>query len=167
MTDVGARLVEIVGAQHVLEGDAIGDDYTHDEALGLTPHRPAFVVRPSSTEDVAAVVNLAGESGLPVTARGSGTGLSGACVPAENGILVSFERMNHIVEIDTDNHTAGSRDRRGDQHRRQAGQVEQRVRPHAADHRIGRDAGRRHQGDVETPSPSCPRGDAAGAVLHA
>ena len=106
MTDVGARLVEIVGAQHVLEGDAIGDDYTHDEALGLTPHRPAFVVRPSSTEDVAAVVNLAGESGLPVTARGSGTGLSGACVPAENGILVSFERMNHILEIDTDNHTA-------------------------------------------------------------
>ena len=54
MSDVHESLAEIVGAQHVLDGDAIGDDYTHDEALGVTPHRPPFVVRPADTDEVAA-----------------------------------------------------------------------------------------------------------------
>ncbi len=49
---------------------------------------------------------MADEQRIPVTARGSGTGLSGASVPRADGILVSFERMNRILEIDTDNHVA-------------------------------------------------------------
>jgi len=52
------------------------------------------------------VVLLAAEAGVPLTARGSGTGLSGACVPVEGGVVVSFERMNEIIEIDLDNHVA-------------------------------------------------------------
>jgi glycolate oxidase len=52
------------------------------------------------------VVQLAAEAGVALTARGSGTGLSGACIPVEGGIVVSFERMNDIVEIDLDNHVA-------------------------------------------------------------
>ena len=55
---------------------------------------------------MAAVVALAAELGIPVTARGSGTGLSGACVPSPDGLLVSFERMAEILEIDLDNHVA-------------------------------------------------------------
>ena len=43
---------------------------------------------------------------MPVTARGTGTGLSGACVPRSDAIVVSFERMNRILEIDTENHVA-------------------------------------------------------------
>ena len=43
---------------------------------------------------------------MPVTARGSGTGLSGACIPRADGVLVSFERMAQILEIDTENHVA-------------------------------------------------------------
>jgi glycolate oxidase len=43
---------------------------------------------------------------VPVTARGAGTGLSGACVPRADGIVLAFERMNRIVEIDVDNHVA-------------------------------------------------------------
>jgi len=106
MADVGAALVDLVGAQHVLSGRAIGDDYSHDEALGVAPQLPAFVVRPTSTDEIAGVVRIAAEHRLAVTARGSGTGLSGACIPAEGGILVSFERMNRIIEIDTENHVA-------------------------------------------------------------
>ena len=41
-----------------------------------------------------------------MTARGSGTGLSGACIPSDGGIVVSFERMKRILEIDTENHVA-------------------------------------------------------------
>jgi glycolate oxidase len=106
VTDTGSRLGEIVGTEHVLSGDAIGEDYTHDETLTAEPTRPAHVVRPSSAEEVAAVLALAAETGVPVTARGSGTGLCGSANPSAGGILVSFERMNAILEIDTDNHVA-------------------------------------------------------------
>lgn len=106
MADIAARLEDIVGAGHVLTGDAVGDDYAHDETLGATPVRPACVVRPETAEEVAAVLTLAAETGTPVTARGSGSGLSGAAVPRSDGILVSFERMNRVLEIDTVNHVA-------------------------------------------------------------
>jgi glycolate oxidase len=106
MADMAARLEEIVGAGNVLTGDAIGDDYTHDEALGAEPVRPAHVVRPGSADEVAAILALAAETNTPVTARGSGSGLSGSAVPHPDGILVSFERMNKILEIDTVNHVA-------------------------------------------------------------
>ena len=43
------------------------------------------------------------ERNLPVTTRGSGTGLCGACVPIHGGILLSTARLNRILEIDTDN----------------------------------------------------------------
>jgi glycolate oxidase len=63
-------------------------------------------VRPASTEQVAGIVLASGEHGVPITARGSGTGLSGGCAPSAGGLVVSFERMNTIVEIDVDNHVA-------------------------------------------------------------
>ncbi|TDV40471.1 FAD-binding oxidoreductase [Actinophytocola oryzae] len=105
MADIGARLEEIC-AGRVLSGDAIGDDYTHDETLGGEPVRPAHVVLPEDADEVAAILKLAAETGTPVTARGSGSGLSGSAVPHPDGILVSFERMNKILEIDTVNHVA-------------------------------------------------------------
>ncbi len=104
--DLTAALAGLVGAEHVLVGDAIGDDYHHDEGLTEVAQAPLAVVCPATTEEVAAVVAWAAEHGVPVTARGSGTGLSGACIPRADGILVSFERMAAIVEIDTANHVA-------------------------------------------------------------
>jgi glycolate oxidase len=95
-----------VGAGQVLTGDAISDDLTHDEALGIEGIRPAAVVRPTSTDQVAAVVAWAAANGVPVTARGAGTGMSGACIPHPDGILISFEKMAAIVEIDLANHVA-------------------------------------------------------------
>jgi glycolate oxidase len=99
-------LAKIVGDDHVLTGDAISDDYTHDEALTATPVVPLAVVRPADTDQVAEVLRWATEHGVPVTARGSGTGLSGACIPRPDGVLVSFERMAEILEIDDANHVA-------------------------------------------------------------
>jgi glycolate oxidase len=99
-------LADIVSAEHVLSGNAIGEEYTHDEALTVDPHDPEVVVRPATTEQVSRVLRLANDAGIPVTARGNGTGLSGACIPSRGGILLSFERMNRILEIDTENHVA-------------------------------------------------------------
>jgi glycolate oxidase len=99
-------LASIVGPSNLDAGDQVSDDDTHDEALGGVPVRPRAVARPDSTEQVAAIVRAAVAEGVPLTPRGAGTGLSGACIPVAGGVVVSFERMNRILEIDTDNHVA-------------------------------------------------------------
>ncbi|HEX6568275.1 MAG TPA: FAD-linked oxidase C-terminal domain-containing protein [Acidimicrobiales bacterium] len=104
--DLVDRFAAVVGADHVLAGDAVKDDYAHDEALTATPQRPVAVVLPATTDEVAAVLRIADEHRVPVTARGAGTGMSGACIPRPDGIVVSFERMAAIVEIDTENFVA-------------------------------------------------------------
>jgi glycolate oxidase len=103
---IGDRLIAICGGSHVDIGDAVSDDLSHDEALGLAPVRPLAVARPSTTDEVADIVRAAAELAVPVTARGSGTGLSGAAVPVDGGIVVSFERMSAILEIDVANQVA-------------------------------------------------------------
>lgn len=106
MTVLLDSLADVVGASHVLTGDDIGDDYRHDEALTASPQAPAAVVCPSTTAEVAEILRRADESRTPVTARGSGTGLSGASIPRSDGLMLSLERMNEILEIDIDNQVA-------------------------------------------------------------
>nr|WP_308251978.1 FAD-linked oxidase C-terminal domain-containing protein [Pseudonocardia sp. KRD291] len=81
-------------------------DWSHDEALGVAAQAPAAVVEPVSADEVARVLAVAATHRVPVTARGSGTGLSGAAVPVPGGLVVSFGRMDRILEIDTENHVA-------------------------------------------------------------
>lgn len=106
VTDLVERLTAAVGPANVLVGDAIPEDLTHDEALTATPVAPLAVVRPASAAEVSAVLTIANERRVPVTARGSGTGLSGGCVPLPDGIVVAFDRMSDVVEVDTENHVA-------------------------------------------------------------
>src|SRR4029453_1196285 len=72
------------------------------ESDGLTLFRALadFVVFPTSAEQVSAVVKIAGREGLPFVARGAGTGLSGGCLPAEGGIVLSLMRMSRVLEVD-------------------------------------------------------------------
>ena len=106
MSDVGSLLSGAVGPEHVLTATAALADYGHDEALGVVPGEPAFVVRPGGTAEVAAVLRIAGQHRLAVTARGGGTGLAGAAKPSPGGLVISFERMNQVLEIDTANNVA-------------------------------------------------------------
>jgi glycolate oxidase len=106
MGDGATRLAEIVGQGNLLVGDAISEAYTHDEALTATPQKPAYVAMPATAEEVAELLRFATAHGVPVTARGSGCGVSGAAQPVEGGLLVSFERMNAVLEVDADNHVA-------------------------------------------------------------
>src|SRR3989442_7414579 len=78
------------------------------ESDGLTLFRALadFVVFPTSAEHVAAIVKLATREGLPFVARGAGTGLSGGCLPAEGGLVISLMRMNRVLEVDYDNQIA-------------------------------------------------------------
>jgi len=99
-----AALKAIVGSADVLTGDAINPDYAHDE-LGGVSHMPEVLVRVRSTEEVSAVMKLAYEKTIPVTVRGSGTGLVGAAVPIHGGILLETTKMNKILALDSNNLT--------------------------------------------------------------
>ena len=61
---------------------------------------------PETAEEVADVVRTCADHLVPVTARGTGSGLSGVCIPAAGGVVVSFQRMNRILEIDSESHVA-------------------------------------------------------------
>jgi glycolate oxidase len=75
-------------------------DATIDRSL------PEAVVLPQSTEEVSAAVRIARRHGLPVTARGAGTGLSGGAIPCEGGVVIVTTRMNRILELDAENRLA-------------------------------------------------------------
>ncbi len=106
MADLIDRLAGELGADRVQSGAECGEDYARDECLTVEAVTPAVVVRPQHTDEVAAVLRIADELRVPVTARGAGTGLSGAARPGKDSIVVSFERMSSVIEIDRDNHTA-------------------------------------------------------------
>ena len=98
------RLRAIVGDGQVLTGEAIDPDLAHDELGGIS-RMPEAVVRVRSTEQVSAVMKLAYDRTIPVTVRGSGTGLVGAAVPIHGGILLETTKMNKILALDSDNLT--------------------------------------------------------------
>src|SRR5947207_14720261 len=99
------ELEGIVGRDGVLSEP---DELLVYESDGLTLFRALadFVVFPTSAEHVAAVVRLANREALPFVARGAGTGLSGGCLPAEGGVVISLMRMNRVLEVDYDNQIA-------------------------------------------------------------
>src|SRR5260370_13211955 len=95
MTDVLGMLADATAPERVLPGD-VNEDYSHDEAPAAEPQRPLAVVIPTTTAEVVAILRIANEHIIPVTARGSGAGVSGAAVPRAAGIAVSFERIRRI-----------------------------------------------------------------------
>ncbi|HEY7365476.1 MAG TPA: FAD-linked oxidase C-terminal domain-containing protein [Methylomirabilota bacterium] len=99
------ELEAIVGRGAVLSDPAELLVYESD---GLTLFRALadFVVFPTSAEHVSAIVKLANREELPFVARGAGTGLSGGCLPAEGGVVISLMRMNRVLEVDYDNQFA-------------------------------------------------------------
>ena len=99
-----AKLTQIVGEENILVGESISLDYAHDE-LGTITKMPDAVVKVTTTEQVSKIMALAWERVIPVTVRGSGTGLVGAAVPVCGGILLETTKMNKIIELDSDNLT--------------------------------------------------------------
>jgi glycolate oxidase len=99
-----AELEQIVGPDAVLDAPedliAFEFDATIERAL------PDAAVFPSDARQVSQVVRLAKRVGVPVVARGAGTGLSGGSVPVEGGIVVVLTRMKRILKLDPVNRLA-------------------------------------------------------------
>ncbi len=93
----------------------VGDDRLLTKAEDLIPYafdgtaalkvRPAAVVFPLTTEEVAACVRLAAADGIAIVTRGSGTGLSGGSVPSADALVICLVRMDRILEMDPENLT--------------------------------------------------------------
>lgn len=90
--------------ERVLYKERISEDYSHDE-LGDIECYPDIVVQVLSTDEVSKVMKYAYENSIPVTPRGSGTGLVGAAVPIKKGIIIDMSKMNSILELDEENLT--------------------------------------------------------------
>src|SRR5688572_12579704 len=96
-----AELERILGAEAVLWRPYDLMLYEYDGSIDKA--RAQAVVFPMSAQDVSAVIKLCNARGVPYTARGAGTGLSGGAIPSRGGVLISFARMNRILEIDLEN----------------------------------------------------------------
>lgn len=99
------QLKKIVGAENLGTEDEDLIVYGHDASL-ITRARPDIVAHPRSSKDVQQIVKLAADEGIPVVPRGAGTGLSGGSVPTLGGIVLHFNLMDRIRDIDGDNMVA-------------------------------------------------------------
>jgi len=97
-------LLDLCGPERVFTGEAIGEDFCHDELSGVH-QRPDALVKAASTQEVSAIMKYANAHRIPVTPRGQGTGLVGGAVPFHAGILLDMSTMNRILELDEKNMT--------------------------------------------------------------
>lgn len=78
------------------------EDHSHDYTEDLR-FLPEFVVKPKEVEEISTLLKWANKHKVPITARGAGTGLSGAALAVKGGICLSMEHFNRILQIDTQN----------------------------------------------------------------
>lgn len=101
--DIVQQLKAIVGEQYVFADEESLSKYAHDETENLH-FPPEVVVKPRTTEEISQIMKLCNNALIPVTPRGAGTGLAGAALADQGGVLLSTERMNSILKIDERNH---------------------------------------------------------------
>ena len=95
-------LKQIVDAADVLTDTDNLEKYGKDETEDLL-YKPEVVVKPKTVSQISEIMKLANANNITVTARGSGTGLSGGALPIHGGIIISMERFNNILQIDERN----------------------------------------------------------------
>jgi glycolate oxidase len=98
------QLTSLLGPRGVLHQPEDLLLYEYDGSVDVG--RPDCVVFPRTATDVVEIVRLANRHKVPLVGRGAGTGLSGGAIARHGGVIVSFSRMNRIVEIDAENQRA-------------------------------------------------------------
>ena len=100
------KLQDLVGKDNVLTDKVERVSYSYDATADMPRQTPDVVVLPTSAEVVQEIVKLADAHNIAIYPRGAGTNLSGGAVPLKKGIVLSFQKMNKIVDVDVDNLTA-------------------------------------------------------------
>jgi len=102
--DVSDELRAIVRPEQALVDPVEIACYAYD-ATHFT-HHPDIVLFPASAAEVSAIMKVANRERIPVVPRGAGTSITGGAVPVAGGIVLCSNRLNRILEIDTENLTA-------------------------------------------------------------
>ncbi|MFE4350760.1 glycolate oxidase subunit GlcD [Peribacillus butanolivorans] len=102
---VKQQLLSIVGPENYDDSKVECLVYSYDATPGYQS-MPDAVIKPGCTNEVAAIVKVCNEHKVPIIPRGSGTNLSGGTCPTEGGLVLLFNRMNSLREIDEENLTA-------------------------------------------------------------
>lgn len=97
---LAARFRAICGPAHVSVEATEMAPYESDETLGLR-YPFDILVKPASAAEIAAIVKLCNELKLPLVPRGGGTGVTGGALPVKRGVVLSLERLNKILSINT------------------------------------------------------------------
>ncbi|HSO93186.1 MAG TPA: FAD-binding oxidoreductase, partial [Candidatus Dormibacteraeota bacterium] len=95
------RLRSVVGERYAFDDPYEMRLYQYDASPETA--LPDVVVLPGSAAEVAEVVRICSEERVPVVARSADSSLAGGTVPVEHGVVVTFPRMNRILEVDIDN----------------------------------------------------------------
>ncbi|WP_196599230.1 FAD-binding oxidoreductase [Pectinatus frisingensis] len=98
------NIAEFIDRDRLLWAKEVNEEYSHDE-LSAGQYYPDIVARVVSTEEVAKLMRYASQNNIAITPRGAGTGLVGASVAIEHGIMLDTTLMNHFLELDEQNLT--------------------------------------------------------------
>lgn len=99
--NVKRALKEVLGEHRVLDDEMDRLLYSYDATrIKMLPN---VVVIPETQEEVQKIVKICYENEIPITPRGAGSGYTGGALPVKGGVLISFEKMDKILEIDEDN----------------------------------------------------------------
>jgi glycolate oxidase len=100
MAPVFEALTQALPAGRVHADPAVLAGYAHDEAEWAPHGQPSLLVRPRDANEVAAAVRVCAQHQVPLVCRGAGTGLSGGANAIDGCVILSFEAMAGIVDID-------------------------------------------------------------------
>lgn len=96
---IAARLTAVLADRAAVITDPAETRAYECDALSAYRCPPLVVVLPSTTEEVAAVLRICAEDGVPVVPRGAGTSLAGGAMPTADAVMIGLARMNAVLEI--------------------------------------------------------------------
>ena len=98
------KLIAITGSPHAKTTVAQKLAYSYDATANFQA-MPDLILSPGSTEEIQEIVKVCLEYRVPIISRGSGTNLAAGTVPTSGGVVLLFNRMNQILELDEENLT--------------------------------------------------------------
>ena len=93
---------KIVGKENMSSDKEQLEKYGQDETEDLI-FFAEVILKPSSVKEISQIAKICNEHIIPLTVRGTGTGLSGGALPIKGGVLLSMEKFNKIIKIDERN----------------------------------------------------------------
>ncbi|MGJ9385776.1 glycolate oxidase subunit GlcD [Salipaludibacillus sp. CF4.18] len=101
---VKKKLIEVIGKENFLDSNEARLVYSYDATPNFQS-LPDAVIMPGSSEEVQKIIKICNQYEVPIVPRGSGTNLCAGTCPTHAGIVLTFNRMNKIIEIDEENLT--------------------------------------------------------------